>query len=143
MQLIFFLQVECHPFLSQRKLIDYCNQRGIKVTAYSAFGGQPDSTSLGTVKSRLVEHPLIIELSRKYNKTVHQILIKYQVQRNVVVIPKSTNHGRIMKNADVFDFELTDEDLKGLESLDCNDRYIGTFFNIFSDHPNYPFNEPF
>lgn len=129
------MQVECHPFFGQRELIDFCRERGINVTAYSPFGGQPSKTN--AVRTKLIDHPLINEVARRYGKTVYQILIKFQVQREVAVIPKSSNEQRILQNANIFDFDLSPQELKDLENLDCGERYVKS--EAFKNHPNYPF----
>jgi aldehyde reductase len=64
----------------------------------------------------------IVKISQKYEKTPAQILIRYQIQRNVIVIPKSVTKSRIISNFDVFNFELSDEDIEAIDSIHCNGR---------------------
>lgn len=64
----------------------------------------------------------IVKISQKYEKTPAQILIRYQLQRNVIVIPKSVTKSRIISNFDVFNFELDSEDMDAIDSIDCNGR---------------------
>jgi aldehyde reductase len=71
---------------------------------------------------QLMDDKRIVALAGKYGKTPAQILIRYQIQRGVVVIPKSVTKSRIISNFDVFNFELTDEDVTSIDSIDCNGR---------------------
>lgn len=79
----------------------------------------------------------IVKLAQKYEKTPAQILIRYQIQRGVVVIPKSVTKSRIISNFDVFSFELTAEDVTSIDSIDCNGRLC--VLGWISDHQHYPF----
>jgi len=135
-------QVECHPYLNQSQLLAFCNERQIALTAYCPLGS-PDRPSPMKAKDEptLLEHPEIKELATKYNKTPGHILIKFQVQRGIVVIPKSVTPSRIEANLNVFDFELSGEDLAKLNALDIGYRYC-SLANL-KDHPNYPFGIPF
>lgn len=101
-------QIESHPMWSNEALVRYTQSRGVKVVAYSplAQGGE------------LFSHPLMVELAEKYGKSPAQIALRWNVQRDVVVIPKSTSPTRIASNADIFDFELSDEDVEAMKVLD-------------------------
>ena len=93
-----------------------------------------------------MENPTVIETAKKYNKTPAQLLIRMQVQRGIVVIPKSVTPSRIEQNFDVFDFEITADDMSALMKLDCNGRLVvpridGRFRD--KDHPHFPFNIEF
>ncbi|RWS05478.1 aldose reductase-like protein [Dinothrombium tinctorium] len=115
-------QVECHPYLNQKKLIDFCHERGIRVTAYSPLGSWPRKmTELDPPLLR--QNPTVQHIASKHNKTPAQVLIKYQIQREVIAIPKSVNKQRIAENIAVFDFELSDEDMRALNDLNQNFRY--------------------
>jgi methylglyoxal/glyoxal reductase len=99
-------QVEFHPFLYQKQLLDYCQRKRIQVEAYSPLA-----------RGERFKHPTIASLAAKYSKTPAQIMIRWGLQHSLVVIPKSTNEERIRENSQVFDFEISDEDMKSLDSL--------------------------
>jgi len=137
-------QVECTPFLPQTKLQKVCAQHEITLTAYSPFGGSPKPQSDGTLKDQditlaLRTHPIIKELADKYGKTVYQILLKFHTSRGVIVIPKTVTKERIIQNADIFDFELADEEIKSLEALGNGGRSV--IPTPLIGHQKYPFVE--
>ncbi|KFV68517.1 Alcohol dehydrogenase [NADP(+)], partial [Dryobates pubescens] len=117
------LQVECHPYLAQNELIAHCQKRGLVVTAYSPLGS-PDRTWKHPDEPVLLEEPGIKKLAEKYSKSPAQIILRWQVQRKVVAIPKSVTPARIQQNIQVFDFSLTEEEMNHIGSLNKNWRYI-------------------
>ena len=101
-------QIPSSPFNNQQKLIEFCNSHNIYVTAYSP---------LGSGDKRLLEHAVVKSIAQKHKKTAAQVLIRYHIERNVIVIPKSAKKERIQENFDVFDFSLSQDDMKQLNSL--------------------------
>ena len=116
-------QVECHPYLNQKKLMNYCAQHSIVLTAYSPLGA-PNRPSAKPGEPKLMDDPNLKIIADKYKKNVPQILIRYQIDRGNIVIPKSVHKDRLANNFDVFDFELSPEDMRIIDSFDCNGRFI-------------------
>lgn len=114
-------QIECHPYLDQRKLTEFIKSQGMAVTAYSPLGS-PKRPWVTNDDPVLLDEPKVIEMAKKYNKNPAQLLIRYQIQRGHIVIPKSVTKSRITTNLDVFDFEISNEDVAKIGSLDCNGR---------------------
>jgi aldehyde reductase len=133
-------QIECHPYLTQKKLSDFCKEKDILITAYSPLGS-PDRPWAKPDDPKLLEDEKLIELGQKYNKTPAQILIRYQLDRGHIVIPKSVTKSRIAQNIDVFDFKLSPEDIAYIDTFDRNGRICPV--NIASASPYYPFHIPF
>lgn len=104
-------QVEFSPFVYQRDLLEYCGEKGIVLEAYSPL-----------TKGRRLRDRRLAEVGERYGKTVAQVLIRWALQRGTVVIPKSSNLGRIEENAGVFDFSLSAGDMAALDALDANLR---------------------
>ena len=104
-------QVEFHPYLYQKELLKFCNSNKIQLEAYSPL-----------TKGRKLNDPELLKIARKYSKTSAQILIRWVLQKGVVAIPKSSRKERIEENARVFDFEISDEDMKALDSFNQDYR---------------------
>jgi methylglyoxal/glyoxal reductase len=102
-------QVEFHPFLYQEELLRFCKNNKIQLEAYSPL-----------TRGKRLNHPNILELAKKYNKTPSQILIRLSLQHDIIVIPKSIHEARIKENSQVFDFQLEPNDMKLLNSLNEN-----------------------
>jgi len=138
-------QVECHPYLNQAKLFNLCKDKGITLTAYSPLGS-PDRPWAKPDDVKLLDDPKIVAMAAKYGKSPAQIIIRWQVQRGVIVIPKSVTPARIVENSSVFDFKLTDAEMQEVDGYDCNGRLIVPMLNgkpRDAGHPHYPFNIPF
>lgn len=114
-------QIEYHPHLTQKEVYDFCKKEGIQLEAWSPLK-----------QGVLLKDPTINEIAEKHNKSAAQIILRWDLQNEVVTIPKSTNENRIIENADIFDFELTPEEMQRLNDLNKNDR-------IGSDPDNFNF----
>ncbi|XP_055469177.1 1,5-anhydro-D-fructose reductase isoform X2 [Psammomys obesus] len=110
-------QIECHPYLNQKNLIAFCLENNVSVTAYRPLGGSSKGVDL-------MDHPVIQKIAKKHGKSCAQILIRFLIQRNLIVIPKSVTPSRIRENIQVFDFELTEKDMEELFSLNKNFRLV-------------------
>jgi diketogulonate reductase-like aldo/keto reductase len=106
-------QVEYHPRLTQKDLQAFCEQHQIQLEAWSPL-----------MNGQIIEHDLIKDLANTYRKTPAQIVIRWDLQNGVVTIPKSTKAHRLAENADVFDFELSEADMKQIDQLN-EDHRIG------------------
>ncbi|CAM3412529.1 aldo/keto reductase [Zobellia roscoffensis] len=106
-------QMEFHPFLVQQTLIDFCNVKGIQYESWSPF-------MQGEVFDSKSEE--FKQLTEKYQKSTAQLILRYNLQKGIVAIPKSVHENRIKSNADIFDFELSEADVAYLDGLDKGER---------------------
>ncbi len=104
-------QVEYHPRLTQKEVQTFCKEHHIQLEAWSPL-----------MQGQLLDHPLLQEIAKSYNKTVAQIILRWDLQNGVVTIPKSTKEQRILANANIFDFELNAEDMERINRLNDNHR---------------------
>lgn len=143
------LQVELHAYLQQKSIQELCKKHNIVITAYSPLGSPAAKKHFQTKYNYtfdafpdLLNHPIIQNIAMAYKKTTAQILLRHLLQLGVVIIPKSSSPERIKSNIDIFDFSLTEEDMKLLDSVDkgVNGRIFNfLFFKGVQDHPHYPF----
>jgi len=99
-------QIELHPWQRKEDIVKYCKENGIAVMGYSPL-----------TKGQRLNDPEIVRLSQKYGKTAGQVLIRWSVQSGFITIPKTSKVARISENADVFDWSMSDEDMKLLNSF--------------------------
>ena len=104
-------QVEYHPRLTQKEVQTFCQEHGIQLEAWSPL-----------MQGLLLNNEVLTEIATKYNKSVAQVILRWDLQNGVVTIPKSTKEHRIIENANVFDFELTKEDMERIDDLNQNHR---------------------
>lgn len=116
------LQNEFHPRLVQQSLIDFCREKGIQYEGWSPL-----------MRGAILENKTLTKLAQRYGKTVAQIVVRWDLQKGVVTIPKSVHRDRIFENADVFDFTLSEDDMKLIDSLDREER-TGAHPDNFMDH---------
>ncbi|EAA05218.4 AGAP011068-PA [Anopheles gambiae str. PEST] len=133
-------QIECHPYLHQASLTEFCKRHDVTITAYSPLGS-PARPWVKQDDPVLLEDAVVQRLAQKHSKTPAQILIRYQHQLGHVVIPKSVSRQRIASNADVFGFELDAADLQQLAGLERNGRICPESFSF--GHPHHPFEAEF
>ncbi|KAM6436630.1 aldo-keto reductase family 1 member D1 isoform 3-T3 [Liasis olivaceus] len=134
-------QIECHPYFTQPKLLEFCKLHDIVPVGYSPLGTSRDENWVNVSSPPLLDDPLLNAIGEKYNKTAAQVALRFSIQRGVVVIPKSFNPERIRENFQIFDFSLTDEEMKDIEALNKNVRYVEML--MWKDHPEYPFHEEY
>ncbi|RAV19383.1 aldo/keto reductase [Paenibacillus contaminans] len=104
-------QVEFHPRLTQKELLRFTKEQGIQLEAWSPL-----------MQGELLDNPLLLELAAKYGKSVAQIILRWDIQHCVITIPKSTKEHRIIENAAIFDFEMSQEDMERIDGLNQNRR---------------------
>ena len=105
-------QVEYHPYLLQKPLTDFCAKHNIQYESWSPL-----------MQGHITKVPILNALAKKYQKTEAQIVIRWNLQNNIVVIPKSAKKDRIVSNAQIFDFVISDDDMKTIDALDKNYRF--------------------
>ncbi|MCU9613084.1 aldo/keto reductase [Caldibacillus lycopersici] len=105
-------QVECHPFLSQTALKDFCAKHNIFVEAWSPLqqGGE------------VLNHEVVTKIASAHNKTAAQVVLRWHIQNNTIVIPKSVTPSRIEENFNVFDFELSASEMEAINGLNRDER---------------------
>ena len=107
-------QIEIHPCKTQKETIEYCNENNIQVVAWGPI-----------MRGKILSLPLMLELSEKYNKSIAQITLRWHIQNGVIPIPKSSNEERIKANIDIFDFDISSEDIKKIDELNVNEDISG------------------
>ncbi|KAI9318034.1 xylose reductase [Dichotomocladium elegans] len=119
------LQIELHPYLQQTRLIQWMQKKGIQVTAYSSFGPAAFDTIVPEAKDLvpLLEHDTITRIARKHDKTTAQVALRWSIERNVAVIPKSANLDRMKSNLELYSWSLDEQDREDIAALDRNVRY--------------------
>lgn len=140
------LQVEVHVYHQQKALRELCRAFDISVCAYCPLGA-PHAAKGSDEYPILLQHPVVTSVAERLGRTPAQVLLRFLIQNNLVVIPKSTNQKRVKENFSVFDFELSREDMASLEALDRkgNGRIIDfkSLFKGIENHPEWPFSIPY
>lgn len=111
-------QLEVHPGYSQEAATAYCKSKGVVVQAWSPLG-----------RSAMLKHPVLLEMAEKYEKSVAQICLRFLVQKNIIPLVKTSTEARMKENMDIFDFEITWEDMSILECMP-QDAWLG-------EHPDF------
>lgn len=107
-------QIEVHPYRTQKNIISYCKDNNIQVVAWGPI-----------MRGRIFSDPIMIKLSNKYNKSIPQITLRWHLQNGIIPIPKSSNIERIKSNLDIFDFEISDEDMNLINKLNKDEHVSG------------------
>ena len=124
-------QIELHPYLQMKELIQYGEQEGIHFTAYSPLGSKDRPASINNGLKPILEEPVIVEIAKKYEATPAQILIAWALERGTSVIPKSVSPERLQQNMDATKLPkpLAPEDMDAIAKLDHHARYVdGSFW---------------
>ncbi|CAG2107018.1 unnamed protein product [Medioppia subpectinata] len=124
-------QVECNPYYNQKEMLEFCKRNGIVMTAYSPLRQGYD----------LLDDPQLRRIGRRHNKTAAQVALRWNTQRGVAVIPKSERRRRMRENIDIFDFELTADEMQTINSF----RQLPKLLTLGTarSHPDYPFKDQF
>lgn len=133
-------QLEVHPFLTNRKLIEFCQDKGITVAAYAPLAGFAPKKREEKGWPTIYTDQTIGGIAEKHQRTPAQVVLRFLLQRQLAVLPKSENPDRIRENFEALDFELTADEVKEIYNCDrgmrlCDDDCL--------DHRHYPFNEEF
>ena len=102
-------QVECNPFFQQKELKALLAEHDVKIEAY-----QP----LGSGNAAMLSHPAVTKIAEKYGKNAGQIVLRFELQEGLIILPRSTNPERVAGNIDLFDFELTEEEMNAIRAMD-------------------------
>eukprot|EP00796_Vickermania_ingenoplastis_P011875 gene11876-8162_t len=105
-------QIELHPLNSQKELCHYCASKNIAITAWSPLG-----------QGNLLSDPTLVEIGKKHGKTAAQVILRWDIQHGIITIPKSVHEERIKENANIFDFELTEEEMTRIDAMNQNKRF--------------------
>ena len=117
-------QVELHPYLCQETFLRFCAEKDIKITAYSSLGaGSYVPVGQAEVHENALEEQCIKDIASKHGKSPAQVALRWALQRNTAIIPKSNNVERIKENMAVFDFNLSDDEMKTISALDKHRRF--------------------
>lgn len=106
-------QVEVHPLFSQKELVKYCQNKGILVEAY---------TPLARMDDRMCRLPLLKSICEKHNKTISQVVLRWHIQNGIIPVFRSLNANRQKENLNIFDFELSGEDMAAIDAININSR---------------------
>ena len=112
-------QVECHPFFQQKDALKVMKEYGVQPEAWGPFAEG---------KNNFFQNPILAEIAAKYGKSVAQVALRWNVQRGVVVIPKSVHKERIQENFNIWDFELSDKDMETISDMDIGHSEIVNHF---------------
>ncbi|HLC63177.1 MAG TPA: aldo/keto reductase, partial [Candidatus Nanoarchaeia archaeon] len=113
-------QVEFHPYLYQKALLNYCNENKVTLTAYSPLG-----------RGQILNDKTITEIAKKHNKSPAQICLRWLIQKDIIVIPKASSEHHLKNNLEVFDFSLKEKEMKLIDSIGIKKRMVNPGFAEF------------
>jgi D-xylose reductase len=136
------LQIELHPRLTQEKLLRYCGDENIAVTAFSPLGAESYySLGMANPDESVLTQSSVIKIAEQHDKTPAQIVLRWGIQRGTAIVPKTSRVERLPENLAIFDFELSEEEMKSISALNQNRRFndpgdfaeaaFNTFFPIY------------
>jgi diketogulonate reductase-like aldo/keto reductase len=113
-------QVEFHPGLFQKELLDYCNKQNISLTAYSPIA-----------QGNILQDAMLKEIAKKYGKTTAQVCLRWAIEKNIIAIPKASSKEHLLENMQLFDWKLENKDTEKIDSMGNSNRLIKPFFARF------------
>lgn len=136
------LQVESHPYLTQEKLMRFCREEDIAVTAFSPLGALSYlELDMAQADESVIGQPAVVAIAERIGKTPAQVVLRWGIQRGNAIIPKTSRPERLIENAAVFDFDLSSDDMSQISALNRNQRFndpgvftelaFNTFFPIY------------
>jgi D-xylose reductase len=136
------LQVESHPYLTQEKLVRFCAEEDIAVTAFSPLGALSYlELDMAKANESVLQQKAVVDIAQRIGRPPAQVVLRWGVQRGNAIIPKTSKPERLLENAALFDFELTADDMQAINSLNKNQRFndpgvftelaFNTFFPIY------------
>ncbi|KAL0867913.1 hypothetical protein ABMA27_008592 [Loxostege sticticalis] len=131
-------QIEVHPAHTRERLVANCHSMGVVVMAYSPFGFLVPRESSAAPPPQ-ANDPTLVRIAQKYGKTTNQIVLRYLIERGAIPAPKSTNKDRLKANIDIFDFQLTPEEVATISKFNVNKSIFD--YDTQKNHPYYPFTE--
>ncbi|MEM6777138.1 MAG: aldo/keto reductase [Planctomycetota bacterium] len=136
------LQIEAHPYLTQERLLRFCRESKIAVTAFSPLGAQSYfELSMAEADEAVLEQSIVRDIAANYSRTPAQVVLRWGVQRGTAIVPKTIRRERMVENISLFDFELTSQEMDAISALDRQRRFndpgdfaesaFNTFFPIY------------
>ena len=119
-------QIEIHPYMQQDRLVDYCRDTGLLVTAYSPLGSRGN---------RVLKDPVVVAVAQKHDCTPAQAVLAWLMARDIVVIPKSVHEQRLRENFEATDVALDEDDMRRIASIERHERMSDGSFALFEDGP--------
>ena len=117
-------QIELHPYLTQQRMIRYCREEEIAVTAFSPLGA--DSyipLDMASEDEAVMKNPVVTQIASAHGKSAAQIALRWAVQRGTIPIPKTQNHDRLVENLNIYDFALSDQEMAAIDALEQHKRF--------------------